>query len=69
MLGIISEGHLPNVRHVVYFEHQLRGSSEKSPVETIELLPFSQVITTGQKSSLSNARPLPHDTAIIMYTR
>lgn len=59
---------IPTVKTVIYMEDQLKPTDTKGYKDGIRLVPFSDVIKMGNKSSISGTPPKGSDTAIIMYT-
>lgn len=59
---------LPQVKTIVYMEDQLVPTDTTGYKSGVKLLPFSDIIKTGNTSSASQFPPKNSDTAIIMYT-
>ncbi|KAG7205605.1 hypothetical protein KM043_007568 [Ampulex compressa] len=59
---------VPEVKTVIYMEDQLKPTDTKGYKEGVRLLPFSDVIKTGNTSTAPSISPKADDTAIIMYT-
>ncbi len=65
--NIIKE--LPEVKNVVYFEHQLEsGPRSVEGREGVTTIPYSRLVALGSKSTLALSAPNPEDIAIVMYT-
>jgi len=64
----------PTVTTIVYFEHQINSTNTTGFPDNVSIIPFFDVVRTGQKLSKDvSTDPLAHtpnknDTAIIMYT-
>ncbi|XP_011135957.1 long-chain-fatty-acid--CoA ligase 4 isoform X2 [Harpegnathos saltator] len=59
---------VPAVKTIIYMEDQLKPTDTKGYKDTVQLVPFSDVIKMGNESSTSAIPPKGNDTAIIMYT-
>lgn len=58
----------PNVKTIIYMEDQLKPTETTGYKDGVRLIPFSDVVKTGNKSNATSKPPKAEDTAIIMYT-
>ncbi|XP_037947198.1 long-chain-fatty-acid--CoA ligase 4-like isoform X2 [Teleopsis dalmanni] len=58
----------PNVDTIIYMEDQLHKTDTSGFKEGVKIIPFSQVVRTGQDSKFESLPPKGDDIAIIMYT-
>lgn len=59
---------LPNVQTLIYMEDQLNKTETEGFKEDVRILPFNQVIRSGNTSKAVSSPPNTEDIAIIMYT-
>lgn len=59
---------LPKVRMIIYMEDQLHETKTDGFSEEVRILPFNEVIQTGNSSKVVASPPSAEDVAIIMYT-
>lgn len=59
---------LPNVKKIIFMEDQLHQTETDGFKPGVELMPFSQILSLGEKSKFEGLPPKPEDIAIIMYT-
>ncbi|KAI8123759.1 Long-chain-fatty-acid--CoA ligase 4 [Lucilia cuprina] len=58
----------PQVDTIIYMEDQLHKTDTTGFKEGVKILPFSEVVRSGQDSKFENVPPKGDDIAIIMYT-
>ncbi|KAG5667341.1 hypothetical protein PVAND_015324 [Polypedilum vanderplanki] len=58
---------LPKVKTIVYFEDQLYKTNIDG-LESVNVLPYKEVVEMGKKSGIENTPPNKSDLAILMYT-
>ncbi|XP_046676781.1 fatty acid CoA ligase Acsl3 [Homalodisca vitripennis] len=58
----------PRVATVIYMEDQLHSTDTKGFKDGVDIIPFQQVVSNGQASSMEGVPPTKDDIAIIMYT-
>ncbi|KMY92303.1 long-chain-fatty-acid--CoA ligase 3 isoform X4 [Drosophila simulans] len=58
----------PLVKTIIYIEDQLQKTETTGFKEGVKILPFNQVVKTGQDSKFEHVPPKGDDIAIIMYT-
>ncbi|XP_043470608.1 long-chain-fatty-acid--CoA ligase 3 isoform X1 [Leptopilina heterotoma] len=59
---------LAEVKNIIYMEDQLKPTDTSDFKEGVRLIPFLEVISTGNASEAELVSPKGEDTAIIMYT-
>lgn len=59
---------LPNVQTIIYMEDQLHRADTTGFKDGVRIIPYSQVIRTGNESKFEPNPPTTDDLAIIMYT-
>ncbi|XP_058792342.1 long-chain-fatty-acid--CoA ligase 4 isoform X1 [Phymastichus coffea] len=59
---------VPEVKHIIYMEDQLKQADTSGFKELARIIPFQEVVKVGNTSNAALVPPKTEDTAIIMYT-